>query len=247
MGSAIERCPRCSGQLVPTHDRADDEHIDISVDFAQFRCDSCGEIFLIDATGACPACGHQELEKGTPDPRAQERLKRWAPAVQRIGDLAKSVHPRKLRFASRGGRRSVDDHVEWLRREFFATGMDHFNQAKRLLSSVNWPAVDTEGDSGLAHVEVAVSGLVDFVMDAQASPPPAVLLAVHRGTTRAAAAVAESLAQFAGVIVAPNLGEATRIRDAAQAWLDEAVVHANAISANVQLAERVSTQPGWFA
>ncbi len=247
VGAVIDHCPRCSGELIRTDAEVGDDHISISVAFAQFRCDTCGQIFVIDTTGTCPGCGHPELKEGSADPRAEERLQRWGPAIRRISTLARSVRPSKLKFSSRGRRRPAEDHVEWLRARFFVTGMDSFNEAKRVLSSVNWPALDREGDVGLAKVEAAVSTLVDFTREAQASPPPAVLIAVHRGTAQGAAAVAESLALFAEVIVAPTLGEASRVRDRAQARLDEAVIHASAISANIQLAERVGLQPGWFA
>ncbi len=242
-----EACPQCGGPLTDLVDSPDSDNISIKATFQQYKCDRCARVFVLDSTGRCPGCGAEEMPAGAPDANALARATRWRSHIQNVAQIAKGANPLGLRFTTRGPRRAVDEYREWLQSQFFGDCIGHFNRAKELLNITDWPAADADGDASLEGLTVAISGLADFVTEAQQTPPPVMLLATHRASARAAAAIVQSLSLFCDVIVAPHLEAAVSVRNRAQDQLDGATAQSHAISRHIELLERIAAQPGWFA
>jgi hypothetical protein len=188
-----------------------------------------------------------EVPAGTADAHATARAKRWRATISRIAEIAAGANPLGLRFATRGPRGAIDDYRDWLQKRFFGDCMVQFNSAKELINVTHWPALDATGDEALDRLIQLIASMAGYVTEAEQMPPPVVLLAIHRATARAAAALVQSMSSFCEVIVAPHLEAAVDVRNGAQNQLDSATAQANAISRHVRLLERIATQPGWFA
>jgi len=240
-------CPNCGKPLELRQPRVEADLISVKIPIAQYLCDDCGATFVLDPSGRCPHCGSRESPKGSPDKHASARQNRWQAQVTRITRNARSAVPARLRFSSRGTRKDVRAHVNWLHEDFFVVAMSHFKEAKELLSATSWAELGEPADSALNQIEAHVAAIVHFVEEAQSTPPPPILLSIHRGTARAAGSLVQSIALFTQVIVASHFESAKSLGGQAQASIDDAASVAVALDRQLEIVKSVSAEPGWFA
>lgn len=240
-------CPNCGSALRRHPPDSEADLISVQISVAQYQCDACSGTFVLDASGKCPHCGSQQSDKGEPDVRAKVRQERWRAQVKGIRALARSVAPATMHFASRGDRTDPDTHAKWLQKTFYDDAMNSFADAKAALSSTSWSEPNEQSDASLDRIEKSIADIVRFIDAARSAPPPPILLALHRGTTRAAGLIVNSLALFVEVIVASNFRQATELRERAQTALDEAGATGTALARQLAIVKSISSQPGWFA
>lgn len=245
----LSRCPKCGGQLRvrgPGAETADS--ISLSLSYQVYRCDRCGEEFVLDRGLACPRCREPSSQTEPWDPSAGQRIEAFGDRVSLVSDMSRMWHPDGLEFARRGKRPDPVEHF----RVLAALSTDHlrerFDDATGLLTDTSWSP-----DEGSAHA--ALDRLVDICTDLffgaaaiARTAPPVSMVAVHRQAARVVSRTAVAISVFLEALVSPFLEDASVLQSNAQQALDEAGESAHRLGEFTNLTERqISMEPGWWA
>ncbi len=248
-----KRCPECGQPFRQRRSKRKPEMSDgrftYSIGVALCRCDSptCGHEFLLDPSHACPRCGEPVVEGEPDDEQWQARHRTYGPRLAELQARAEAWNPVSVQFRDRGPRADASDHATLI-----SASMERVThsiaEAERIFEAAQWSEPDREDTSrALDQLVASCDDIGALVEELASTPPPLLLLAIHRQATRSIALAAEALVGFAALLDARYYVEARNQQLAAQGKLDVAAEKISHVSQLIERVERVLWAPGFWA
>ena len=240
-------CVVCGGLLTssplapPT-----DSQIALNLPVTVFACDSCGKNFVYDPNDKlCPHCGRDEASS---DPLIDERVDAWGERIDEMVGRIRQWSPDNLAFARRGRRADAPEHFNLLSDFTLSRTLQEVDEFRSTLEPVEWKGDNPAAEIALNQLIELCTSMLFRLAAVVTTPPPLILVGVHRQGARVLARTLTALSPFLATLTAPSLDEAKRLGNVAQTALDEAGKDARLMSQFTDAVERdLELTSGWWS
>jgi hypothetical protein len=237
-------CPACGGALhVALPKSADAATIELSMSFAQWSCETCAQITLVNRDRRCTRCG-AALPGDAVDMSVQQRRHAYKAAISRLAARAGKARMTDPSFARRGAALAVDAYVDTVLTPTLHDIPAVLHALKDEAQTATW-GHDQNSVVAFQRIQRRIDQAINQVSTLAAMLPTIEMRAIHHLLTRAVGDMVAGHVALLASVVAADSSEAFECQREGQRLLDRAVATAQVLAELVPRINALIT-PGWW-